>query len=108
MDINKEIKSLVKQTVMEEVNNLGVRAAIREKLVDDGITKNCIKEIIEKTIDSYIRSALNSENVDRLIEETFNEKIKKIIETRIEKVIGGLFWLVRKTENRKCLRLHGS
>ena len=51
--VNKAIKS----AIMEEVNNLGIRAVVREKIESVGeLNKEDARELGYVTVDSYVRS----------------------------------------------------
>lgn len=91
MDMNQEIRSLVRQAVMEEINNLGVRAAIKERISDTGISDCEIRQMIEETIDSHIRSVLgtNEQQLNAKIEKILTDKIDRIAEEEVNKIIGG-------------------
>ena len=52
-----DIKKMVKSAIMEEVNNLSVRAAVRDKLEEvSGLSKEDVRKLIMDVADSYIRS----------------------------------------------------
>lgn len=56
MTVEQEISKLVRERLMEEINGLGIRAAIREQIEESGITKGKVAELVEQTVDSYVRS----------------------------------------------------
>lgn len=83
MDIEKEIKTMLRRNIMQEINGLGIRAAIREEIEASGINKGKIKTLVVKAIDSYVRSAdvvsLVEKRVDYLVKNTVEETVKKYI-----------------------------
>ena len=85
MDIEKEIKVLLRRNIMNEINGLGIRAAIREEIEASGITKGNVKKLVEKAIDSYVRSAdivaITEKTVNELIQKTVKEEVKKYIDS---------------------------
>lgn len=91
MDMNQELRSLVRQAVMEEINNLGVRAAIKERISDTGLSDGELRQMVKDTIDSHIRSVLgtNEEQLNAKIEKLLSEKINRIAEEEVKKIIGG-------------------
>lgn len=91
MDMNQELRSLVRQAVMEEINNLGVRAAIKERISDTGLSDTELRQMVNETVDSYIRSVLgtNEKQLNAKIEQLLSEKINRIAEEEVKKIIGG-------------------
>lgn len=86
MDIQKEIRKIVRECIMEEINNLSVRAVLREKIEDAGFNHSCVREMIQETTDSYFRSAMNGdvksfikERLDRAINDAVNREIGTVI-----------------------------
>ena len=90
MDLNHEVRTLVRQLVMDEINNLGGRAAIREKLNELGKSEAVLSQMIETTVDSYIRSVLgtNEEQLKANIEAKLDIAINKIAQREVEKIVG--------------------
>ena len=89
MDMNQELRSLVRQAVMEEINNLGVRAAIKERISDTGLYDEELRQMVKDTIDSHIRSVLgtNEAQLNAKIEQLLSEKINRIAEEEVRKII---------------------
>lgn len=87
MELEQEIKKLVRERIMEEINGLGIRAAIREEIEASGITKGAITELVKDTVDSYVRSTDIVALVDRLI----NELVKKTVKNAVQKYVSGYF-----------------
>lgn len=85
MNIEQEVRTLVRRQIMEEVNGLGVRAAIRQEIEASGITKEEVREMVEKAVDSYVRSV----NVSQLAETYTDKLIKKAVEETVKKYISG-------------------
>lgn len=104
MDLQQEINKAVRQAVMEEVNGLGVRAAIREQIEATGVSHGDIREMVASIADSYFRSAMDG-NIEEKIRQIFEAKIKEVIDKEIGKVIGSIRWdgsdMVRKAINNE-------
>ena len=64
MNIEEEVRKIVRRTIMEKVNGLGTRAAIRQEIEANGITKGKVNEMVKDTVDSYVRSV----NVSKIAE----------------------------------------
>lgn len=84
-DINKEVRALVRKCIMEEINGLSVRAALRESIESSGITKEQVRDLINKAIDSYVRSV----DIKRIVEEHVDKIIKESVRFATEKYIHG-------------------
>ena len=87
MNFEQEVKMLVKQAVMQEINDLGIRATIRERISETGLTDKKIRELIESTVDSYVKSAAN-ENIKNKIKSLFDEKINSVVQKEVDRVVG--------------------
>lgn len=87
MNFESEVRSLVRQAVMQEINDLGIRATIRERISETGLTDKEIKELIESTVDSYVKSAVHS-NIEQKIKTMFDEKIASAVQKEIDRVVG--------------------
>lgn len=86
MNFENEVKSLVKQAVMQEINDLGIRATIRERISETGLTDKEIRELIENTVDSYIRAAVHT-NLEEKIKAMFDEKITSVVQKEVDRVV---------------------
>lgn len=87
MELEQEVRKMVKQIVMEEINNLSIRATIREKIEDAGFDHFEIRRLVREIADSYFRSAMNGD-VEYEIRKIFNEKVTERVEKEIKAVIG--------------------
>lgn len=79
MDLEKTIKNEVEKTVMQAINDLGVKAIIREQIVEAGITKEELWKSANECVDSYVRSKdikafVNSE-VNRLVKDSIKKEL---------------------------------
>ena len=86
MNFENEVKSLVKQAVMQEINDLGIRATIRERISETGLKDEEIRKLIEATVDSYVRSVANG-NLEEKIKAMFDEKIASVVQKEVDKVL---------------------
>ena len=87
MNFETEVKSLVKQAVMQEINDLGIRAVIRERISETGLTDKDIEGMIRSTVDSYVKSASHTD-INAKVKAMFDEKISEAINKEIKKIIG--------------------
>lgn len=89
MDLQKEINRMVRQAIMEEINNLAIRATIREKIESAGVTGEEIREMIRETADSYFRSAMDGHVKDK-IRSIFDQKVNEAVSREIKAVTGSM------------------
>jgi hypothetical protein len=87
MELEKEIKKLVRERVIEEINGLGIRAVIKEKIEASGVTKGAIKELISSTVDSYVRSV----DIVALVDSLITEFVRKSVKDAVQKYVSGYF-----------------
>ena len=74
----------VKAAVMEEVNNLGVRAAVKEQLETVGeLDKDAVRDIIRDVVDSYVRSV----DVEKLIQQVVDVRVATIVDRKVSAVV---------------------
>ncbi len=79
-----DIREMVASVIMEEVNNLGVRAAVKEKVQQVGeLTKDEVRSMVQATIDSYVRSI----DVEKIIEEQVKLFIDDTVAFRVREAI---------------------
>ena len=85
MNIEEEVRKIVRRTIMEEVNGLGTRAAIRQEIEASGITKEKVNEMVKDTVDSYVRSV----NVSKIAEEYIAKLVKQTVRETVNKYLNG-------------------
>lgn len=85
MSFEQEIHSMVRQKIMEEINGLGIRAAIREEIEASGVTKGKIRELVETAVDSYVRSV----DVKAIVESLIKEKVGKAVASKLKDYVTG-------------------
>ena len=74
----------VKAAVMREVNNLGVRAAVKEQLETVGeLDKDAVRDIIRDVVDSYVRSV----DVEKLIHQVVDGRVATIVDRKVSAVV---------------------
>lgn len=91
MDFEKEIKTAVRATIMEEINGLSIRAVIRERILEAGFTKEEIRKMILETVDSYFRSAMGGDVATR-IKNNFDDKVEQFAKEEIKRITGAYAW----------------
>lgn len=96
----------VKAAIMEEVNNLGIRAAVKEKMETVGeLDKNALREIVRDVVDSYVRSV----DVEKLIRQIVDGKVAMVVDRKVlavvEKYLDGTFSCYKPTKQLEELIL---
>lgn len=90
IDFEQEVRSAVRENVMREINDLGIRAVIRQKIEEALITPEVIKGLVHETVDSYFRSAMNATDgkIDEKIRDAIDRKINEYAADRITQTLG--------------------
>ena len=88
MNFEQEIRTLARRAIMEEINNLGIKALLREQIVDAGFTHDEIRNMVREAIDSFCRSALNTNDVEGDVRAAVINRVNRAADKEIEKVIG--------------------
>lgn len=74
----------VKAAIMEEVNNLGVRAAVKEQVETVGeLDKDAVRDIIRDVVDSYVRSV----DIEKLIHQVIDVRVATIVDRKVSAVV---------------------
>lgn len=88
MNFEQEIRTLARRAIMEEINNLGIKALLREQIVDAGFTHDEIRAMIREAIDSFCRSALNTNDVTGFVRGAIENRVNQAADREITKIIG--------------------
>lgn len=88
MNFEQEIRTLARRAIMEEINNLGIKALLREQIVDAGFTHDEIRSMIREAIDSFCRSALNTNDVGGYVRAAVDNRVNQAADKEINKIIG--------------------
>lgn len=88
MNFEQEIRTLARRAIMEEINNLGIKALLREQIVDAGFTHDEIRSMIREAIDSFCRSALNTNDVGGHVRAAVDNRVNQAADKEINKIIG--------------------
>ena len=96
----------VKAAIMEEVNNLGIRAAVKETMETVGeLDKDALREIVRDVVDSYVRSV----DVEKLIRQIVDGKVAMVVDRKVsavvEKYLDGTFSCYKPTKQLEELIL---
>lgn len=96
----------VRAAIMEEVNNLGIRAAVKEKMETVGeLDKDALREIVRDVVDSYVRSV----DVEKLIRQIVDGKVAMVVDRKVsavvEKYLDGTFSCYKPTKQLEELIL---
>ena len=87
MNFEQEIRTLARRAIMEEINNLGIKALLREQIVDAGFTHDEIRAMIREAIDSFCRSALNTNDVAGFVRGAIENRVNQAADREITKII---------------------
>ena len=83
IDFRSLAQKAVKAAVMEQVNNLGIRAAVKEKIETVGeLDKDAVRNIIKDVVDSYVRSV----DIEKLIQQIVDERVATIVDRKVSAV----------------------
>ena len=88
MNFEQEIRTLARRAIMEEINNLGIKALLREQIVDAGFTHDEIRSMIREAIDSFCRSALNTNDGEGYVRAAVDNRVNQAADKEINKIIG--------------------
>ncbi len=88
MNFEQEIRTIARRAIMEEINNLGIKALLREQIVDAGFTHDEIRSMICEAIDSFCRSALNTNDVEGYVRAAVDNRVNQAADKEINKIIG--------------------
>lgn len=88
MNFEQEIRTLARRAIMEEINNLGIKALLREQIVDAGFTHDEIRAMIREAIDSFCRSALNTNDVAGYVRAAIDNRVNQAADKEISKILG--------------------
>lgn len=88
MNFEQEIRTLARRAIMEEINNLGIKALLREQIVDAGFTHDEIRAMMREAIDSFCRSALNTNDVAGYVKAAIDNRVNQAADREITKIIG--------------------
>lgn len=88
MNFEQEIRTLARRAIMEEINNLGIKALLREQIVDAGFTHDEIRSMIREAIDSFCRSALNTNDVAGYVRAAVDNRVNQTADKEINKILG--------------------
>lgn len=84
IDFRSLAQKAVKAAVMEQVNNLGIRAAVKEKIETVGeLDKDAVRNIIKDVVDSYVRSV----DIEKLIQQIVDERVATIVDRKVSAVV---------------------
>lgn len=88
MNFEQEIRTIARRAIMEEINNLGIKALLRAQIVDAGFTHDEIRSMIREAIDSFCRSALNTNDVEGYVRAAVDNRVNQAADKEINKIIG--------------------
>lgn len=88
MNFEQEIRTLARRAIMEEINNLGIKALLREQIVDAGFSHDEIRSMIREAIDSFCRSALNTNDVTGYVRAAIDNRVNQTADKEINKILG--------------------
>lgn len=87
LSMEEFIRNEVEKAVMQSINDLGIKSIMREKIVEAGITKEDIRNMISEAVDSYVRSV----NIEMIVRNEVNKCINKRVGQSIDSSIKSMF-----------------
>lgn len=107
METKIDIREMVASVIMEEVNNLGVRAAVKEKMEEVGeLTKDDVRDMVHEVVDSYVRSIDVEKLVREIVSCRVEDKINLKVKEAIEKYVTGSIFSPTPTKHLEEIILH--
>lgn len=88
MNFEQEIRTLARRVIMEEINNLGIKALLRDQIVDAGFSHDEIRSMIREAIDSFCRSALNTNDVAGYVRAAIDNRVNQAADKEINNILG--------------------
>ncbi len=102
-----DIREMVASVIMEEVNNLGVRAAVKEKMEEVGeLTKDDVRDMVHEVVDSYVRSIDVEKLVREIVTCRVEDKINRKVNEAIEKYVSGSIFSPTPTKHLEDIILN--
>lgn len=94
MNFEKELKNRLEHEIMEAINGAGIKAVVREKIVELGeMSKDDMKNLITTCVDSYVRSFDIEKFVSNYIEQLVMCRVKNVINTSLEQYMSSTYSL---------------
>ena len=89
MNFEQQLKIKIEHEVMEAINGFGLKAAVREKIIEVGeMSREKTQALIEDCINSYVRSFdvenYVSNQIERLVSKTIKECVGRSLERYIQ------------------------
>ena len=84
VDFRALAKQEVRSAIMEEVNNLGIKSVVKEKIETVGeLDKDGVRAIVHEVVDSYVRSI----DVENLITKIVDNRVSSIVDRKVSAVV---------------------
>lgn len=92
MNFEKELKNRVEHEIMEAINGAGIKAVVREKIVElSEMSKDDMKNLITSCVDSYVRSFDIEKFVANYIEQLVLCRVKNAVNNSLEKYMSSTY-----------------
>lgn len=92
MNFEKELKNRVEHEIMEAINGAGIKAIVREKIVElSEMSKDDMKNLITTCVDSYVRSFDIEKFVSNYIEQLVMCRVKNAVNNSLEKYMNSTY-----------------
>lgn len=92
MNFEKELKNRVEHEIMEAINGAGIKAIVREKIVElSEMSKDDMKNLITTCVDSYVRSFDIEKFVSNYIEQLVMCRVKNAVNDSLEKYMDSTY-----------------
>ena len=94
MNFEKELKNRVEHEIMEAINGAGIKAVVREKIVElSEMSKDDMKNLITTCVDSYVRSFDIEKFISNYIEQLVMRSVKNAVNNSLEKYMSSTYSL---------------
>lgn len=97
MNFEKELKNRVEHEIMEAINGAGIKAVVREKIVElSEMSKDDMKDLITTCVDSYVRSFDIEKFVSNYIDQLVMCRVKNAVNDSLEKYMDSTYFFTNR------------
>ena len=97
MNLDKELKNRVEHEIMEAINGAGIKAVVREKIVElSEMSKDDMKDLITTCVDSYVRSFDIEKFVSNYIDQLVMCRVKNAVNDSLEKYMDSTYFFTNR------------
>ena len=97
MNFDKELKNRVEHEIMEAINGAGIKAVVREKIVElSEMSRDDMKDLITTCVDSYVRSFDIEKFVSNYINQLVMYRVKNAVNDSLEKYMDSTYFFTNR------------